>query len=115
MKRTKTGTKPKVLINRELDFVNKGTPPSKHTFYRDDDIASLQIGLKQHLNDVTGLESELNSIIPYPHSASSHYFSLAVLMTATFTIARWVLNQEKYDDYELYHAQQKEDTKTLHD
>ena len=55
MKRTKTGTKPKVLINRELDLLIKERP-------------------------------------------------LAVLMTATFTISKWVLNQEKYDDYELYHA-----------
>lgn len=107
--------KPKILINPELNFVNKGTTPSKHTFYWDDDISSLQIGLKQHLNDATGLQSELNSIIPYPHSASSHYFPLAMLMTATFTIARWVLTQEKYDDYDSYLSQQKEDAKTLHD
>ena len=107
--------KPKLLINPELNFVNKGTAPSKHTFYCDDAISSLQIGLKQHLNDATGLESELNSIIPYPHSASSHYFPLAVLMTATFTIARWATAQENYDDYDSYLSQQKEDTKTLHD
>ena len=106
--------KPKILINPELNFVEKSTKKEVRefsgTWWWDDE---WRVNLEKHLFDATGLECRLNNIIPNPFSASSHYFPLAVLITAVFKLA-WHQTGSLGIDEEAVGYQLEKDTKNFH-
>ena len=107
--------KSKILINPELNFVEKSTKKevreSSGTRWCDD----LRVDLEKHLYNATGLECKLNNIIPNPISASSHYFPLAVLVTAVFKLADYQYFEGAFNkDKEALRYQLEKDTKNFH-
>ena len=106
--------KPRLLINPELNFVEKSTKKEVRkysgTWWWDDE---WRVNLEKHLFDATGLECKLNNIIPNPFSASSHYFPLVALITEVFKLA-WHQSGSFIKDEEAVGYQVKKDTKNFH-
>lgn len=102
--------KPKVVINPRLDFSTQSTEDPRNLSV---DGRGMIRDIEKHLQDSTGHITKLDKLIPNPHSASSHYFPLAVFATAIFRIAELQINLEPLDEEKVL-SLLDQDTQTLH-
>ncbi len=105
--------KPNVIINRKLDFASKSTEyKGEYSSSWNLDSDTWLRDIEKHMQDATGLETKLNKILPNAHSASSHYFPLAVLSSVIFKLADQQVSMGM--DEEKIDLQLEKDTETIH-